>query len=294
MPKGKRKQPETMYPVEAILKASRTETGPGKSVEVGAGWSYLVKWKGFPESESTWEPFEHVQSCSLLLGAFWRHALPPGCTSANITTVAGFEVEGDPEWIREQRHGSPTSDSHSTDEGKTSIASESSSRTTTRIPEASHSPSTSPRLMIRLPSLSPQKNPERPRKKRKLDPECLPRSSTQSLSPRAAARLSPPPSPESSMNQDASPGCEWDGDNSSTLLNSPQETEFAPIGALGSADDATHSELESPSSSPSSFISPDEAYHSLRDGATGGNSLEPEDFADAMGDAEAWLDYIAL
>jgi hypothetical protein len=33
---------------------------------------------------------------------------------------------------------------------------------------------------------------------------------------------------------------------------------------------------------------------SLRDGATGGNSLEPEDFADAMGDTEAWSDYIAL
>ena len=33
---------------------------------------YLVKWKGYPDSENTWEPLKNLVNCQLLLQQFWQ------------------------------------------------------------------------------------------------------------------------------------------------------------------------------------------------------------------------------
>jgi hypothetical protein len=34
------------------------------------GQRYLVKWKGYPHSENTWEPRQNLRNCSSLLRQF--------------------------------------------------------------------------------------------------------------------------------------------------------------------------------------------------------------------------------
>ena len=36
------------------------------------GQQYLVKWKGYPDLENTWEPLKNLTSCQLLLRQFWQ------------------------------------------------------------------------------------------------------------------------------------------------------------------------------------------------------------------------------
>ena len=33
---------------------------------------YFVKWKGYPDSENTWEPLKNLANCQLLLQQFWQ------------------------------------------------------------------------------------------------------------------------------------------------------------------------------------------------------------------------------
>jgi hypothetical protein len=49
---------EEQYKVEAIR--SRQRHGRKKQLQ------YLVKWKGYPESDNTWEPADHVQAPRLV------------------------------------------------------------------------------------------------------------------------------------------------------------------------------------------------------------------------------------
>jgi hypothetical protein len=49
---------EDVFEVEKILKQK--------------GQRYLVKWKGYPHSENTWEPLKHLSNCRLLLQEFRR------------------------------------------------------------------------------------------------------------------------------------------------------------------------------------------------------------------------------
>ena len=36
------------------------------------GQRYLIKWKGYPTSENTWEPREYLENCQRLLDQFYR------------------------------------------------------------------------------------------------------------------------------------------------------------------------------------------------------------------------------
>ena len=36
------------------------------------GQQYFVKWKGYPDSETTWEPLKNLANCQLLLRQFWQ------------------------------------------------------------------------------------------------------------------------------------------------------------------------------------------------------------------------------
>jgi hypothetical protein len=57
---------ETRYEVEAIL-SQRVQPGirGGRNIT-----QYLVKWKGYPDSENTWEPEENLDGCQALLAEF--------------------------------------------------------------------------------------------------------------------------------------------------------------------------------------------------------------------------------
>ena len=52
-----------IYEVEHIL----AQQGEGPTAK------YLVKWKGFPESEATWEPLSNLTNCSQALRDFKRN-----------------------------------------------------------------------------------------------------------------------------------------------------------------------------------------------------------------------------
>ena len=43
--------------------------------EEGGRNTYLVKWEGYPASETTWEPAEHFEDASTLAN-FWRQRNP--------------------------------------------------------------------------------------------------------------------------------------------------------------------------------------------------------------------------
>jgi hypothetical protein len=47
---------EDVFEVEKILKQE--------------GQRYLIKWKGYPDSENTWEPLKNLTNCRLLLQSF--------------------------------------------------------------------------------------------------------------------------------------------------------------------------------------------------------------------------------
>ena len=39
----------------------------------GSGARFLIKWKGFPESDATWEPLSHLTNCAHLLREFRKN-----------------------------------------------------------------------------------------------------------------------------------------------------------------------------------------------------------------------------
>ena len=51
---------ETEYEAEGILDFKRVSGKP----------YYLIKWKGYPNEENTWEPTENLRGCSQLLQSF--------------------------------------------------------------------------------------------------------------------------------------------------------------------------------------------------------------------------------
>ena len=54
------------YEVEAILSHKR----------LGRGYSYLIKWKGYPSSDNSWEPEQNIVNAPELLSQYkWWHQL---------------------------------------------------------------------------------------------------------------------------------------------------------------------------------------------------------------------------
>lgn len=47
-----------------------------KSGSGGGSSQYLVKWKGYPESDNTWEPMENIHSPELIKAFHKRYGLP--------------------------------------------------------------------------------------------------------------------------------------------------------------------------------------------------------------------------
>ena len=77
---------ETEYEVEKILRQD--------------GQKYLVKWKGYPDSENTWEPIEHLLNCQQLLRQF-HHRNPDSprmrWEDRRHDSIAGATSSGDRE-----------------------------------------------------------------------------------------------------------------------------------------------------------------------------------------------------
>ncbi len=62
---------EAEYEVEQVLNAC--QKGRGRKVH------YYIKWKGFPMSDSTWEPLEHLNNAQDLITDFYRlHPMADG------------------------------------------------------------------------------------------------------------------------------------------------------------------------------------------------------------------------
>ncbi|KAL8436569.1 hypothetical protein ACSSS7_001601 [Eimeria intestinalis] len=59
-PVGEASDGPLIYEVESIV----DQRGEGNTAR------YLVKWKGFPESDATWEPLANLDNCAALLRAF--------------------------------------------------------------------------------------------------------------------------------------------------------------------------------------------------------------------------------
>ena len=57
------------YEVEAILEERRVHHATGGQLEM------RVKWKGWPEEDSTWEPLDSLSGCPAVLSA-WRSQHP--------------------------------------------------------------------------------------------------------------------------------------------------------------------------------------------------------------------------
>ncbi|KAJ7668638.1 hypothetical protein DFH06DRAFT_204175 [Mycena polygramma] len=217
-----------LYEVEFILGARRThenfysDSHNPESKGFGYGWEYLVKWKGWPDRDNSWEPFEHFDSPFCIL-QFWDEA----GHEALRTNVPGFEVHARPDWIQDHRSSKLSEPTRRTPSKKASTvtarqtdhleARQTRSSTRTRK-ETTTSPQTPTRRRqtavekkLHLPIASPSgtQTPVHPRE--------IPTTPTTPTTP-----LSPPLTPE----REAEPKTETQSEDPSNLLD--VHSQFAP------------------------------------------------------------------
>src|SRR5216683_5474766 len=75
---------QEQYEVEAI----RSHRCHGRKQQL----QYLVKWKGYPESDNTWEPVDHIQAPQLVKEYERRQGK---C----INTTQGRALQQSPSWV---------------------------------------------------------------------------------------------------------------------------------------------------------------------------------------------------
>lgn len=68
-----------VYPKTQLLSTSHSKTEEEDEFEVEEilerrGQRYLIKWKGYPHSENTWEPIQNLGNCQIILRQFRRTA----------------------------------------------------------------------------------------------------------------------------------------------------------------------------------------------------------------------------
>lgn len=59
------------YEIERIVSARLLSEAEG-GADAPGGWMYLVKWSGYPASQSTWEPAAGLVNAKRMVAAWWR------------------------------------------------------------------------------------------------------------------------------------------------------------------------------------------------------------------------------
>ena len=70
------------YVVERVIDVRDSNDG---------GKEYLVKWKGYPMSENTWEPAEHMMNAQRLIDKYWQQQQPSSTTHQHLSTTINNE-----------------------------------------------------------------------------------------------------------------------------------------------------------------------------------------------------------
>lgn len=91
---GGSEEEDELFTVEVITKARVGLLGDTHD----ASWEYLVKWAGYPEEDSTWEPEENLQGCERLLKSFWGHI---GLDDEDYPV--GYTVSATKTWINKEK-----------------------------------------------------------------------------------------------------------------------------------------------------------------------------------------------
>ncbi|XP_078437690.1 putative chromo domain-containing protein LHP1 [Wolffia australiana] len=66
---------------------------------------YLIKWRGWPETANTWEPFSNVKSCADIIEAFEERQKASGATRKRKRKVSGFWSIGKRKRLRGDKQG---------------------------------------------------------------------------------------------------------------------------------------------------------------------------------------------
>ncbi|KAF7321538.1 Chromo domain-containing protein [Mycena kentingensis (nom. inval.)] len=248
------------WEVEVILRAQRTNDPfnpkftDQNSPRLGHGWRYLIKWKGYPEADSTWEPRQNLQ-CPELLTAFWS------AISLDVVKAQepGYQVVPSDEWVLKYRmlaHSQP----EPSESAKTKRRRKSSVPPPPKKPRKKSTPSSSNASVLNdaLPLLkrprSPSPVPDTPRKRsRSTSPTIYyPRLT---LDPQHTRTLDPPePSSTSVDNGDPEetvPTLVPDDNlflasdlNTDRLWQPPELYDNFDVGDLGTSDVLYHDDMQ--------------------------------------------------
>ncbi|KAJ7502959.1 hypothetical protein B0H11DRAFT_1987187 [Mycena galericulata] len=189
-----------LYQVEFILRAEHTaelRVVPKADIITDSAllfgfWKYYVKWAGYPESDSTWEPFENLGNCERLIASFWENR----GLDVLLTNWPGFVVDADPDWVAQEI---ATFAADSEEEATPPKRSRTIGSRSKKVVEVSQRPTRRRTASRRADSAT--RNHESPsssaKQKRSKPPPARQETPTESRSdPTSTSPLSPPPTPE--------------------------------------------------------------------------------------------------